>query len=200
MFTYLLVGGIGSGKSMASSMLREKGAACIDLDRIGHEVLLQSDTRELLEREFGGEIIDSAGLVDRRALARIAFASAISTCRLNDIMHPRIVERTLELLEDARAYGVDKVVIEASAFDGPNGRFRRIVDACQGIIAIVAPLDVRMQRAVTRDMSISDVRNRMDRQPTDEQFESWADYLIENGGTPIELQSQVDALWEWMSR
>lgn len=195
MRTYLLIGGIGSGKSSVAGMLAAMGARCIDLDLIGHDVLTQEDIVGSLVAAFGEGVLAPDGRIDRKALARAAFATPADTEKLNGIMQPRIVDAALVRLRQLEAEGCSVAVVEISPFDGPNGRFARIVDVANGIIAVVAPDDVRVAHAVVRGFSEADVRNRMARQVSDGTRRQWARFVVENVGTMEDLRHQVEGVW-----
>ncbi len=195
MRTFILIGGIGSGKSTVSALLRQLGACCIDLDDLGHEVLLQPETIRDLVEEFGEGVLDSKGAVDRRALAAAAFASPECTQALNGITQPRIVSKALSKLDEAQTEGYRVAIVEISPYEGPLGQFHPIECVSQGIIAVTAPENMRIERAVSRGFDEADVRNRIYRQVSDEQRASWADYVIVNDGSIEQLKSQVETVW-----
>lgn len=199
MRTYVLIGGIGSGKSTVSRMLCELGAACIDLDVVGHEVLEDADAIRELVSAFGEDVLAAEGTIDRRALARVAFATAQATLTLNSITQPRIVDRALSMIDELQACGSCVAVVEISPFDGPEGVFAPLVQVADGIVAVVAPDEVRVARAVDRGFSEEDVRARMARQATDEQRRFWADIAIENAGTIDDLRRSVGIAWSHMT-
>ena len=69
----VVIGGIGSGKSTVSGAFRDLGASLIDLDVVGHDILLRDDLKKDLVEAFGEGIIGEDGEVIRPELARIAF-------------------------------------------------------------------------------------------------------------------------------
>lgn len=189
---YILIGGIGSGKSTASMLFFERGAFCIDLDTIGHRVLLQREVRDALVEAFGKNILDERGKVDRAKLASLAFASPEATAQLNAITHPAILETATTRLDRAERAGSTLAIIETSAFNGEGSPFLQLCKENGGIIAVCAPEDVRIARCVARGMDEADARLRMQRQPTDDERRAWADYVLENSGTPAELEEQIE--------
>ena len=92
--TFGLTGGAGSGKSTVAAMFAELGARVIDADRVAHEVIRspQPAYHEIV-REFGFEILDSEGEIDRKRYAAIVFANPEKLKILNAIVHPRVMER-----------------------------------------------------------------------------------------------------------
>ena len=190
----MLIGGMGSGKSTVARMLGDLGARMIDLDRIGHEVLLDAAVARALVAEFG-EHIQVDGAVSRPLLARAAFAGSESARRLSQITHPAIVRSASAMLDSALREGCPAVVIEVSAFSGPEGAFEALLERCCAIVAVAAREDLRVARAVSRGFSEDDVRARIARQPTDAQRAAWADYVLQNDGSEDDLVSEVESLW-----
>ncbi len=109
-----LTGGIGSGKSTVAAFLAELGAAVIDADRVGHEVLSSdSEARQQVVATFGRQILNPGGEIDRSKLGRIVFGNPGALSKLNSIMHPPIGEMVAARLKQYRQQGVDVVVIDA---------------------------------------------------------------------------------------
>ena len=94
MFVIGLTGGIGTGKSEVSRILRGFGAEIIDTDQIGHDVYLPGTAgfREVVEN-FGDEMVAADGTIDRHKLGGIVFADPQRLRLLNAIVHPQIQER-----------------------------------------------------------------------------------------------------------
>lgn len=193
---YILVGGIGSGKSTVSQMLHDRGAECVDLDDIGHEVLLQPEVIDMLTETFGEGILDDKGQIDRSALAKKAFASPADTIKLNAISQPRLLAIASKRLDEFEAQGCPLAIIEISAYDGPEGTFAPFTRNAEGMIAVTAPTRVRVERAVAKGFDAKDVKNRIARQVQDTQRALWADYVISNKGSLDDLTAQVDKVWE----
>src|SRR6202161_1452056 len=86
-----LTGGIASGKSTVASMLRDLDCPVLAADALGHELLEPGQTAYAeVVREFGIDILDSYGNVDRTALGEIVFADEERREKLNSIFHPRV--------------------------------------------------------------------------------------------------------------
>lgn len=199
MMAYLLIGGIGAGKSSVAALFVSRGAAYIDLDVIGHEVLEGARAQSLLLEAFGPQILrkeegGEGAIIDRAALAACAFANESATKRLNAIMHPLIEDAALERLSQLEKAGILLVLVEASAYNGLDSVTVRLQKACQGIIAVCAPEEIRVARACARGLCEQEVRARLKNQPSDEQRLAWADFVISNAGDRAALEAQVEAL------
>ena len=110
-----LTGGIGTGKSEVSRILRELGAAVIDADRVGHEAYRAGSPiwRELVAT-LGEGILTAAGEIDRRRLGAIVFGDREALAKLNAIMHPKMAEMMEEEIGEFRRRGTEVVVVDAA--------------------------------------------------------------------------------------
>ena len=140
-----LIGGMGAGKSTARKALTDEGLAWIDLDQVGHEVLMWDTVKDDLRGAFGDDIFDENGEVVRSALAAKAFATPAATRKLNTITMPRIEERYTDLIDGFEAEGKPAVVVEYSVF---RNRQQSLAYGADVVMAVLAPLEVRIERAV----------------------------------------------------
>ena len=191
----VVIGGIGSGKSTVSAAFRDLGAAFIDLDVVGHDILLRDDLKADLVAAFDPGIIGPDGEVVRPELAKRAFASPEKTALLNDTTHPRLIEEAKRRLAAFEEDGALATIIEISPYDGPEGRFGVFTDMADAVVAVVAPIEVRVKRASGK-FSEEDIRNRMARQATDEQRRSWATHVVVNDSTVEALRWEVEEIWD----
>ena len=188
-----ITGGIGSGKSTATAILKEKGAFIIDADLIAREIVEPGQPALAeLAAEFGEDIVNDSGVLRRRVLAQRAFVDKERTERLNAITHPRIAERTRELFAEAAESGAE-VIVHDSALLIELG-----LDRAVDITAVVsAPEELRLQRLVDkRGLDEQDARHRIARQMGEQERCAAADVVVDNSGTIDELAAQVEQLWE----
>ena len=185
-----LTGGIGSGKSTAAARFAELGALVIDADALAREVVEPgTDGLAAVVAEFGEQVLDADGRLDRPALARLVFGDEAARGRLNAIVHPRVRARAVELIAAAPP---GTVVVQ----DVPLLVETEQAGAYDLVVVVEAPEERRVQRlAADRGMSAEDVRARMASQATDEQRRAVADVVLVNDGTPDDLRAKVDALW-----
>lgn len=188
-----IIGGMGAGKSMATQALVEQGVPFIDLDEVGHEVLTRDYVKADLVEAFGDDILDESGEVDRLALAAKAFVDEVHTSLLNSITMPRIEETFADRVDELEKGGNEAVVIEYSAFKNRDISLAAKADC---IIAVLAPLDVRIARAVAAGWDENDVKRRIAQQITDADRIEAADVVFHNDSTPEELRRQVGAWWD----
>lgn len=196
MKTYILIGGIGSGKSAVLDMFQDLGAACIDLDDISHEVIEDASIKQRLVDTFGQTILDDNGRIMRRVLASLAFVDDESTQRLETIVQPAVIERAKEVVNQCRDAAYPVAIVEVSAYRGPGGCIDTLVEEADGIILLTSRLNIRLQRLLAKGFDEQDAYNRINRQVPEKDRFAWADYVLTNNGTIDELKDQVLSLWE----
>jgi dephospho-CoA kinase len=186
-----LTGGIGSGKSTVSALLAARGAVIVDADSIVHE--LQAPGAPLLDtiaERFGADVIRADGSLDRARLAAVAFADDESVAALNAIVHPAVLAE-MEARVQGHA-GTDRIVV----LDIPLLKERNR-NGMVAVIVVDTPLDVAVARLVgQRGMSEDDARARIATQISREERLALADFVVDNSGDRIELERQIDALWD----
>lgn len=188
-----VIGGMGAGKSTASRALIDQGLEFIDLDKVGHDIHKWDTVKEEVRETFGDDVFDENGDIVRSALAAKAFSSPADTRKLNRIMMPRIEEVCTDRISELEAEGCEAVVIEYSAF---KNRATSLAYSADVVIGIIAPLDIRIARAVASGFDEADVRRRISRQITDADRIEASDVVFRNDGSPEELQNAVLAWWE----
>lgn len=186
-----LTGGIASGKSVAASRLKERGAVLVDADALAREVV--EPGTEGLDRvvaEFGRDVLGSDGQLDRPKLGALVFGDPVLLAALNGIIHPLVRSRAAAIVEAAAE---DAVVVQ----DIPL-----LVETGQGsgfhlVVVVDAPDDVRLQRMQgQRGMTEDAARARMAAQATREERLAAADVVLDNSGSVQHLLDQVDRLWD----
>lgn len=190
-----LTGGIGSGKSEVSARLRERGAVVIDADRIAREVV-EPGTPGLaaVVAEFGEDVLLPSGALDREKVGRIVFGDSARLAALNAIVHPLVGERMRELMDAAPAGAV-------VVYDVPLLAENGLAPMYDEVIVVDAPEETQLDRLVARrGMTEEDARARMAHQASRADRRAVATRVIDNSGTLDDLRTQVDALWETLTR
>ena len=194
MYVVVVTGGLGAGKSLASSMMAELGAVVLDLDEIAKQLLEPGQpVADAVAFEFPDAVSDDGDFIDHAALASIAFATPAHTLKLNAIMHPAVAREVGPALADLRLMPQppEVVVLEVPLLvEAPV--FAEMADL---VIAIAAPEGQRIDRAVAGGMAEDDARLRVSRQASDEERAALADRVIENTGTVDDLRSEVERVW-----
>ena len=187
-----LTGGIGAGKSTALASLERAGAAVLSTDRVVHELYADDDVVSAVVARFG-DAIERDGVVDRPALARVAFATAEDREWLEGLLWPRVGQRMASWragLEQAspapRAAVVEVPLLFESGMEG-------LFDAT---IAVVADEELRASRAGARGHEALEERSA--RQLSQKEKAHRATYVVVNEGTVEELDSKLSELLEML--
>ena len=192
-----LTGGIGAGKSTAAARFAELGAAVIDVDAIGREVLAPGGRAEQgVVDVFGPGVLDGRGRIDRARVAAEVFGRPDRLAALEAVSHPAInavLDSRLQELADGGEAGVavlDMAVLAESRLgqlDSGRGYTR--------VVVVEAPVEVRLPRLLERGLTEEQARARMASQATDAQRRALAHYVIVNDGSPEELAAAVGQVW-----
>jgi len=197
MYIIGLTGGIGSGKSSVADWLREHGVAVVDADAVVHR-LLSEDRRLIagLAGEFGTGILDANSAIDRRALAKIVFASSGARRRLEAWVHPRVLAAMRTASEQIEATGQQICVWDVPLLF--EAGFAGRVDE---VWVVWVPEEVQIQRVQQRDkLSVAEVQARIAAQMPLEKKKSLADVLIDNSGTWADTEIQLNKAWQRIQR
>ena len=187
---YGLTGGIGSGKSTVANILRDKGFTVLDADEIGREVTAKGQPLlRMLVNEFGIEIIQEDGTLNRRLLAEIVFGDRAKTRRLNEMVQTAILVKAIERAHKLQLTDTEKVIF----FDVPllfEAGWDRYV---KEVWLVTAPEDVRIERVEVRDgLTEAEIRKRIRLQMSEEEKMERSDVIIENDEGMAKLMMQVD--------
>lgn len=190
--TLFIIGGMGAGKSTATKALVSQGLPVIDLDKIGHDIHKWETVKWELVDAFGDDILDENAEINRSRLAELAFVTPADTRKLNRITMPRIEQAYYEALNELEAQGHKACVVEYSVFKRRDASLAAFADV---VIAVLAPVEVRIERAVASGWDEIDVRRRISRQITDAQRIDQADVVFNNNSSKEELENQVLLWW-----
>jgi dephospho-CoA kinase len=154
-----VTGGIASGKTTVARFIAGGGGALIDCDAIGHRVLALPDIRDKITAAFGTGVLSPSGVISRKRLGRIVFASDRAVTRLNRIVRPTlksmITEEVLERRRRARYIVLDAVLLFQYKFS-----FK--VDY---VVVAWASRETRLRRIMRRDhVSRAEALRRLERQ------------------------------------
>lgn len=186
-----LTGGIASGKSAVAAMLREMGFAVLEADAVAHKLLEpgQAAHDEVL-REFGAELADGLGKIDRKKLGTIVFADPAKLAKLNAIIHPGVEEAILRQFAEWQGSGVrDAGFVEAALLVEAG-----IAAKLDGLVVAYCRPEQQMERLRARGMSEIEAKRRLAAQMPVEEKLKHATETIDCSGTLEETRSQVRAL------
>lgn len=190
-----ITGQIGSGKSTAAKILRSFGAAIIDADRIGREVVDRNPALlRSLVKQFGPEILTRGGKLKRKKLAEIAFQNDKSRQKLNRLVHPYLLKELKRQVKALRS-SYELIVIDAALL--LEWKLNRILDT---IVLIHAPEALRLARLKKRGISRKDALARQRRQLSYKQQRQRADHAILNNKTESDLKTKLRRLLSRLER
>ena len=187
-----LTGGIGSGKSTASKFFEKLGAFILDADKEAKNLLEKNEiVQHEVISEFGTDIINTTGKVDKNKLARVAFQDVDHQRRLNSVVHPYIydlIDKTFDkVLNDGKyaVFIIDAAMIYESDYD----------IHLDYIIVITAQLKNRMERALARKtLTREEILKRIEFQWPEEEKVEMADFVIHNDGSEKELNDNIKSI------
>ncbi len=192
MRTIGLTGGIGTGKSSVSALLRERGLTVIDADEAVRTVQARgSEGLKAIVDEFGLEVLTADGDLDRPRLAAIVFADSEGRRRLNEIVHPRVRAWMADRQREAAQRGEELVVLDIPLLYETRGEA-----GLDAVVLVYAPDEIALERLLAeRGMSESDARARIAAQLPIEEKRRRTRFVIENTGSREQLRAELDRVW-----
>ena len=183
-----LTGGIASGKSTVSRMFREAGIPVICADDLAHEVVKPGSAGLYeIQRTFGDEFVDSAGNLNRVAMARLVFQDKDKRKTLESIIHPRVAEEQRRLLQEFAAQGHKIAIV-----DVPLLYESGLEDSVDMVIVAYVPPEIQIERLIARDnLSHEEAWSRLEAQMSIDEKKSLASRVIDNTGAVEFTRKQV---------
>ena len=185
-----LTGGSGSGKTTVLNLLRDRGAAAIDCDRLYDSLLQTSEAlRADLKKTFG-QVFLPDGSLDRKTLSETVFSDPKQLLKLNEIVYYHVGIAVREELAAAKKSGKKLAVIDAvNLIESGLG------ELCDTTVAVLAPLDTRIARIMARDgINQAQAEKRIAAQQTDETFTARAKQTLINDGSEQTLREKALSL------
>jgi len=191
-----LTGGIGSGKSVATSMFAEHGAGIIDTDQIAHSLTRAGgDAIKPIRDAFGDEFISEDGSIDRSRMRRLIFSDASAKLRLEQILHPLIHTEARARL--AHMQNMPYVIIVVPLLP-TSPAFLQMV---KRILVVDCDVETQISRATKRDhVSAREVQDIISQQTPREERLRLADDVIHNESDLESMAEQVELLHKRYSR
>ena len=186
-----LTGGIASGKSAVAAMLREMGFQVLEADVVAHKLIEPGQpAHEEVLREFGNDLCDAVGRIDRAKLATIVFADQAKLTRLNKIIHPRVEEIIQRQFAEWEKNGVrDAAFVEAALLVEAG-----IAQKLDGLVVAYCTPEQQLERLRDRGMSEVEAKRRLAAQMPVEEKVRHATHTIDCSGSLEETRAQVRQL------
>jgi dephospho-CoA kinase len=189
-----LTGGIASGKSTVSEMLKNNGCTVIDADKVAHNLIRKGNPgyAPVLEA-FGAQILDPVGEIDRKKLGALVFEDPLLLDTLNRILHPEVIRQIVMTCDTIFAEQPrTKVVVDASLMI-ESGFYK----CFQYLVVVTCTLQQQVERLMVRQgLSEQQARKRISMQIPLEQKVRLANYVIDNSGSLDSTSTQVDNLFD----
>ena len=188
-----LTGGIASGKSAVAARMLQLGVAVLNADALAHRLIEPGQPAyDDVVREFGREILRADGTVDRKKLGDIVFRDPARRERLNQIVHPRIIEAREEQLKEMQSQNPHGLAVVEAALLIEAGYYKKL----DRLVVCSCRPEQQMERLRARGLTEEEARQRIDAQlPLAEKLRL-ADDVVDCSGTLQETERQTDALVE----
>ena len=197
MYTIGLTGGIASGKSTVSGMLRSFGAYIIDADRIAKELVKPGSlVLQEIVNTFDVNLLLTDGNLNRIELANIVYNHPSAMELLNKIMHPVIQKEIIVNLEKAKLAGINVVVL-----DVPLLIEKEWYSLANTVWLVYVNQETQLQRLMQRNnLGVAEASMRIKAQMSLEVKRTYADVIIDNSGSLEQTKTQVVSAWASIPR
>lgn len=191
MLTVGLTGGIASGKSIVARMLQEKGCRVIEADLVAHEFLKPSSpVAQQVVAEFGPQILDAHGAIERAKLGEIVFGNTEKLARLNALTHPPVLQEIARQLADIAQQDHRAIVAVVAALHIESGYYKTF----DRLAVAWCTREQQLARLLNRGLGREQAERRIASQlPLDEK-RRLADDVIDCSRTIAQTQRQTDEL------
>ncbi len=192
MLNVALTGNIASGKSTVAELFRRWGATLIDADRLVRDAQAPGGpVLRAIAARFGQDLIDPAGVLDRKQLRRRAMGDPAALADLNRIVHPDVMRRRTALEKEARSRG-DRIVVS----DIPLLFEAADPGAFDAIVLVDAPESVRRARLLAqRGLSAEDADRMLAAQAPSGPKRDRSTFVIDNDGDRATLEARARDVW-----
>lgn len=184
-----ITGGIGSGKSTVSKIIKDKGIEIIDADKIARNILnIYPELLSAIRLEFGDSFFDKEGALLRKKLGSYIFEEKDRVKRLDEIMIPKIKEQINLEFEVNRAKGAKICILDAPTLIEQN-----IYKDMDKNILVWVDRKTQFERVKQRDaLDYEEIKNRIDAQMPLDNKKKYVDYIIDNTGNFEKTKEQIN--------
>ena len=186
-----ITGGIASGKSIISNILKEKHNAYIfDADEEAKKLLFTEEISNIVLKIF-----PELETISSESLAKVAFKDKSSQDKLNHIIHPAVGKEALKRIEDINELGKHSIFVIDAPLIIEGSSYKNYKEKGAIIILVTAPEEIRMERALSRgSLSRDTIQDRINLQWSDEKKKEYADYVILNDSSLDSLERNIENL------
>ena len=174
-----LTGGLATGKSTVSDTLRALGCVVLDADVLAREVVQPGEPAlAAIVREFGPDVLQPDGTLDRKRLGAVVFVDPARRKRLEAITHPAIRDRYRARLAELERQGFEGIVVWDAPVMIESGGYRDV----DRLIVVIADEATQRARALARDGDRADAERKIASQMPLADKARLADHVIDNSG------------------
>jgi len=185
-----IMGGVGAGKSTVAAEFARLGCAVIDADSMVGKLLETEEVKQQIRESFGDEVFDSAGSVDRPALAEVVFGQQANVEKINAIIHPLVLAETEKLITKYNKSEVRAIVLDMPLLVEVGWAQR-----CDKLVFVACEERIRAQRKAKEAQKCGftkkKLKNREKFQILLDKKAKIADYTIDNSSNQAELSEQI---------
>jgi len=194
MIKLAITGGIASGKSELSTFLKDKGEVVIDLDEISHQLTDNNlDVINDIVQQFGKEVKNSNGSIDRKKLSKIVFDNSQKMLTLEKILHPRIRE---VMFDEMNSYKTQRVFVEVQLLAE-----KKMADLFDHIVLMSVSRETQIERlkskrAISKDLVNQILDKQLSNEKRIEKLQKFSLFTIENNSSKKELIDKLEDLYK----
>ena len=189
-----ILGGIASGKSAVAAEFAKLGCKVIDADEIAHELLENIAVKKKIVGLFGPSVLDSTGTVDRRKLAGVVFADIDRLSSLNGVLHPLVLERAEQLIEQYRRQSRVRAIV----LDMPLLVEVGWAERCDRLVFVECGRKLRLDRAKKMGFDENQLKIRENFQISLDSKAKLADNTVGNNSDFPALVRQVAEIFSYI--
>lgn len=188
-----LTGGLACGKSTVAEMLAQRGCGLVSADRLGHEAIAPGGPAyDAVLAEFGDDLLDAEGQVDRARLAARVFGNPQRVQRLNELVHPHILRGIEEAAREFASRRPDGILVVEAALLLEAFADQRV----DKVVVVDCTEQQQVERFQLKGGTAQEARRRMAAQMPRSDRLRRADFVVDASGTLEETRRMVDALYE----
>ncbi|MGH9969893.1 MAG: dephospho-CoA kinase [Pyrinomonadaceae bacterium] len=193
-----LTGSIGVGKSYVGAVLSELGCHVIDADETAREVVaLGSPGLRAVVQAFGDKMLQQDGTLDRQKLGALVFADEEKRNILNATLHPHIIARQDERLQEWAAEDPSGIAVVDAALMIESGRYKRF----DKLIVVHCRPEVQLERVMSRNnLTREEAERRINAQMPQEEKKEFADYLIDSSDGFAPTRRRTEEIYRELRR
>jgi dephospho-CoA kinase len=193
MLKVALTGSIAVGKNYVLSVLAELGCHPIDADQVAHEVTKPGrPAYHEVVQTFGSGILGEGGAIDRARLGALVFDDPVARARLNQIVHPRVIEEINRMIGEIERQDPDGIIMVAAALIVESGAYKTF----DKVIVVTCDEETQITRLMGRDAITREAAmKKMEAQLSSADKRRYADYEVDTSGSFDETRAQVEAVY-----